>query len=229
MKKIIEFLAIIISMVVIAAAAIKFGKVGNLESIYNLINVFSDVGWFVGSFIIATLFTAYLVVIANTRVIIRFLAIPAWLVFSLSLLITVDQFMGYPYPAVPPQAKLMAYYITRGEDGTKTIEAWMFLQKEGRARAYRFPYTLEREIVMNRAMRAGQLGEQVEINLRRGINAERDDQKPESQLIYDFAIDPDIPGKNYNQPEPEALPENNQLYNISPEGEIEILDPKKAR
>lgn len=229
MKKLIEFVVIIISMTAVVVGAIQFGNIGNLESIYNLVEVFSGVGLFIGSFIIATLFTAYLVVIAKTTVMVRFMAIPAWLVFSLSLLVTVDQFMGYSYPAVPPQSKLLAYHIIQEEDGIKTIEAWMFLRKEGRARAYHFPYTLEREKVMNQAKRAGQRGENVELDLRRGMNADRDDTIPESMIIYDFNIDPDIPGKRRDQPMPEALPGEDQLYEISPEGEIELLDPVKKK
>ena len=227
MKKLTEFLIIILLMAGILAGVVEYGQVGSLEGIANLVNVFSGVEWFLGSFLIATLFTAYLVVIANTTVVLRFLAIPAWLVFSISLLVTVDQFMGYSYPAVPPKAKVLAYYVVPGLGQSKTIEAWMYLKDEGRARAYNFPYTLEREEALYEALAATRKGENAELDLRRGNNAEDDGQEPESMITYDFSVDPDPPGKNYNGAVPDTMPEDGQIYQQNDDGEIEIIQPKK--
>ena len=228
MKQIAEFVIIVMSMVGIIVGAIEFGQIGNLESVANLINVFSDVAWFVGSFIIATLFTAYLVVIANTKVILRFLAIPAWLVFSLSLLVTVDQFMGYSYPAVPPQATVIAYYVIKLPDNTRIIEAWMYLKDEGRARAYNFPYTEERMKALKIGQEGAQKGEPVEVDLRKG-GGEDDGQKPESMIIYDWDLDAVHPGKEQLQEDaPTIIPDmsdDGNIYKRNSDGEIEVIDP----
>ena len=208
-------------MVGIIVGAIEFGQIGNLNSIENLSNVFSGLGWFLGAFAITTLFTAYLVVIAPTKVFLRFLAIPAWLIFSLTLIVTVDQFMGYSYPSLPPQAMVISYHILKDENKVKTIEAWMWLKDEGRARAYNFPWTLEREKALYEARSGAQKGEPVEINLgeqSKGIGGPRT-----PMVIYNWELDPNMPGKNPDIDFSQAIDE----YERGPDGEIEILDPEK--
>ncbi len=225
MKKIVEFIAIVILMGGIVAGLVEFGQVGSFDSLANLTNVFTGLEWFLGSFIVASLFTAYLVVIAPTKVFLRFLAIPAWLIFSISLLITVDQFMGYSYPAIPPQATVMSYYMFKNEDGVKMIEAWMYLQDEGRARSYNFPHTLEREKALAMGQAGAQKGEPIQVDLNKG-EGRPDGQRPESMIIYDWNLDPTYPGKQQNPEDaPTMLPDDGNTYQIGPDGEIEVLDP----
>ncbi len=228
MNKIAEFIMIIILMAGIIAGAIEFGQVGSFDSIANLANVFSGLGWFLGSFVIASLFTAYLVVVAPIKFSLRLLAIPAWLIFSVSLLVTVDQFMGYSYPATPPQATVISYYVYKNEDNIKMIEAWMYLKDEGRARAYNFPHSLEREKALAQGQSGAQKGEPVEVDLNKG-KGRPDGQKPESMIIYNWDLDPTYPGKQQNQEDaPTTLPDDGNTYQIGPDGEIEVIDPEKA-
>ena len=122
---------------------------------------------------------------------------------------------------------MLAYYVVPGLGQSKTIEAWMYLKDEGRARAYNFPYTLEREEALYEALAATRKGENAELDLRRGNNAEDDGQEPESMITYDFSVDPDPPGKNYNGAVPDTMPEDGQIYQQNDDGEIEIIQPKK--
>ena len=216
---------IVILMAGIIAGAVEFGQVGNLESIANLTNVFNGLEWFLGAFVIASLFTAYLVVIAPTKVFLRFLAIPAWLIFSISLLVTVDQFMGYSYPALPPQATVMSYYMYKNADNTKMIEAWMYLKDEGRTRAYNFPYSREREKALETGLKGAQKGEPIEVDLNKGVGRP-DDQIPESMIIYDWDLDPTYPGKQQDPLDaPTMLPDDGNNYQQNEDGEIEVIDP----
>jgi len=231
MKKIIEFICIVITMIGIVIGVVEFGQIGQLESISNLANVFSGLGWFLGAFFIASLFTAYLVVIAPTKFFFRFLAIPAWLVFSVALIVTVDQFMGYSYPAIPPQAKVIAYHVIKGPNNTKIIEAWMWIKEEKRARAYNFPHTPEREKAMRKAQQGSQKGEPVEINLRKG-EGEPDGQKPESMIVYDWDLDADHPSKPQQGQAPTDMPEipnDKENYEINSDGEIEVINPRMPK
>lgn len=238
MKKIVEFVFIIMLIAGIIVGAIEFGQIGNIKSLSNLSNVFSGLGWFLVAFIITTLFTAYLVVIAPTKVFLRFLAIPAWLIFSLSLIVTVDQFMGYSYPAIPPQAKVLSYYILKDDGNVKIIEAWMWLKDEGRARAYNFPWTLDREKALYEAQSAAQKGEPVEIDIAGKKSNKKSPQTP--LVIYNWELNPDNPGKdtdNFRNEfdgeieilDPETTPEDRTLFlqqrARDHDGEIEIIDP----
>lgn len=228
MKKIAEFIAIVILMGGIVAGAIEFGQVGSFDSLANLTNVFTGLEWFLGSFVVASLFTAYLVVIAPTKVFLRFLAIPAWLIFSISLLITVDQFMGYSYPAIPPQATVMSFYVYKTPENVKMIEAWMYFKDEGRTRAYKFPHTLQREKALSMGQAGARKGEPVEVDLGKGVGRP-DGQIPESMIIYDWNLDATYPSKQQNPEDaPTMLPEDGNIYQFNPDGEIEVIDPERT-
>ena len=124
LQKTIEFLAVAAFMFVIGVGAYAYTNLGVFNNIENAINIFRGLEWFVGSFALATLFTAYLVVVADMRFILRFLAIPAWLGFAFTLLVALDQFMGYAYPALPPQGKLLSYRVIRDpHTNNRIIEA----------------------------------------------------------------------------------------------------------
>lgn len=228
MRKIIEFISILVVMGGTMIAAIEFGQLANLESIANLANVFTGLGWFVGSFIVASLIVSYLVVIAPTKVFLRFLAIPAWLMFSATLLITVDQLMGYSYPAIPPQATVVAYYVYKDADNVEMIEAWMYFKDQGRARAYNFPYTLEREKALQQGQEGAGKGEPVEVDLRKG-EGQPDGQEPESMIIYDWDIETQHPGKEQLEEDaPTQMPDlgDGMTYDMKADGEIEVVAPK---
>ena len=224
MNKIVEFIIIVFVMVGTIVAAIEFGQIGNLESIANLVNVFSGLGWFLSAFGVATLFTAYLVVIAPTKLAFRFLAIPAWLVFSASLLITVDQFMGYSYPALPPQAAVISYYVYKDADNKKMIESWMYLKDEGRARAYNFPHTLEREKALHQGQQGAKKGEPIEIDLTRtGRSGDGEDSRG-GLIIYNWDQLNTHPSKE--QPENSDYMHDGILYEMQDDGTIEMKDPE---
>jgi len=225
MNKIAEFVIIIASMIGIIAGIIEFGQIGNLESIANLVNVFSGLGWFLGAFIVASLFTAYLVVIAPIKFFLRLLAIPAWLVFSVSLLVTVDQFMGYSYPAIPPQSTVIAYYVFKGPENQRMIEAWMYLRDEGRARAYNFPHTPEREQALEEGRKGAAKGEPVEVDLSEGRGSGEDSLGP--MVIYNWDFEPTHPGKVEDPDDaPTTMPgDDGNTYKMNEGGEIEIVDP----
>ena len=225
MKKIFEFIMIVVLMAGIIAGAIEFGQVGSFDSVANLANVFEGLAWFLGSFVVASLFTAYLVVVAPARFFVKFLAIPAWIIFSAFLLITVDQFMGYSYPAIPPQATVISFYVYKNQDNVKMIEAWMYLKEEGRARAFSFPHTLPREKALAQGQKGAQKGEPVEVDLNKGKGLP-DGQIPESMIIYDWDFNPTYPGKQ-QAPEdaPTMLPDDGNNYQLNENGEIEVIDP----
>lgn len=230
MNKITEFVTIVIIMVGIIAGAVEFGQMESLNSIANLVNIFAGVQMFLGAFVVASLFTAYLVVVAPIKFFIRLLAIPAWLIFSLSLLITVDQFMGYSYPAIPPQSEVISFYVYKDENNNRMIESWMYLRDEGRARAYNFPHTPQREQALQLGKKAAGKGEPVEVDLRKG-SGEEDGQEPESMIIYNWDLNATHPSKQQNiedvPTEMPVLPDDGNTYKISPDGEIELIDPKK--
>ena len=226
MKKIVEFVFIIMLIVGIIAGTIEFGQIGGIESLTNLASVFSGLGWFLGAFVITTLFTTYLVVIAPTKVYLRFLAIPAWLVFSLSLIVTVDQFMGYSYPAIPPQAMVISYHILKDDGNVKTIEAWMWLKDEGKARAYNFPWTLAREKALYEAQTGAQKGEPVEVAID-GKKGNKNSVKSPI-VIYNWELNPDNPGKDPNDLMPLSQQLNQDGYERDLRGEIEIMDPENV-
>jgi len=222
MRKLAEFFIIIMLMVGTIAGAIEFSQVGSFESLANLASVFAGLGWFLMAFFTASLFTAYLVVIAPSRVILRFLAIPAWLVFSLSMLVTIDQFMGYAYPALPPQAKVLAYQVIKDEKNVKIIEAWMWIKDEQRARAYKFPYTLEREKALHEGQDGAKKGLPVEVKLQ----SDAPPGDPQGELvIYNWDLDAEHPSKIPEDVPMSGILDNGEHYQINEGGEIEIITP----
>ena len=161
-----EFIIILASIIITLLIGFNYVDITMFASLANITAVFDGMIIFVISFIIATLFTAWLVVIARTTFIIRFLAIPAWLIFTISLVITIDSFLGYPYPIVPAQSELIAYKIYFDDvKHKKMIEAWMYSMDEGKSRLYKFPYTKNNEKALKRATNEGKRGKRVEIVL----------------------------------------------------------------
>lgn len=165
MRKLIEFVSIIALLFVIGAGGYSFFNLGIFNDIDATIQVFDGLGWFISLFAIATVFTSYLVVIADTKFIFRFLAIPAWLAFSFALLTALDQFIGYPYPGVPPNSQVLQYRVIINEDQSKTIEAWMYLPTEYKTRVFSFPHSLNREEALYKTMRAKARGEYITIDI----------------------------------------------------------------
>lgn len=165
MRKLIEFVSIIALLFVIGAGGYSFFNLGIFNDIDATIQVFDGLGWFISLFAIATVFTSYLVVIADTKFIFRFLAIPAWLAFSFALLTALDQFIGYPYPGVPPTSQVLQYRVIVNEDQSKTIEAWMYLPTEYKTRVFSFPHSLNREEALYKTMRAKARGEYITIDI----------------------------------------------------------------
>jgi len=159
MRKLLEFVGIIALLFIVGAGIYSFFNLGVFNNIDTAIQVFDGLGWFVTLFGIATVFTSYLVVIADTKFLFRFLAIPAWLAFSFALLATLDQFIGYPYPGIPPKAQVLEYRVLFNDDKSRTIEAWMYLPKDSRTRAYSFPHTPDREESLYKGMQAKSRGE----------------------------------------------------------------------
>ncbi len=153
MNKLFEMLGIAVFMFVIGMGAYSFINLGVFNDFDSAIKIFDGLGWFVSLFGLATLFTSYLVVIADTKFYFRLLAIPAWLAFSFSLLVALDQFIGYPYPGVPPKSQVLQYRVLIDGDKTKLIEAWMYHSQEDKTRSYRFLHTIENEEKLNQAMR----------------------------------------------------------------------------
>lgn len=200
----IEVFVIAAFMFVISAGAYSLANLGVFNNIENAIQVFEGLGWFVGCFLLATLFTAYLVVIADTKFLYRFLAIPTWLMFSFTLLVALDQFLGYTYPALPPQAELLSYRVIRDPDtNVRIVEAWMYLKEENRTRAYRFPYDKDQEEALYKAMRAkarGKTGVEVELMEKPKDGDDRDRPRPEDMIKYDIRHK-GLPEKHYGDGE----------------------------
>jgi len=251
-NKIIEFVSILAFIVIATVLGHMLLNTGALSSIENIVNVFSGLGWFIGTFIVATLFTAYLVVIADTKFLVRFLAIPSWLVFTISLLITVDSFLGYPYPSIPPQSQVVAYrVVTHGENhNNRTIEAWMYFWRDNRTRAYSFPYSLEAEKKLLEGQQATANGVAMEVNLSGDKQTKSGGDKGDEG--DDYLIEHEgMPRKpdDYNDVYPEStatdgptvkstdividipgigsveLPAGTS-FKVLPSGEVEILEPE---
>lgn len=122
--------------------------------------------WFIALFLSASLFTAYLVIVADIKFIIRFLAIPLWLVFTLSTLITIDKFLGYAYPVVPPKSTLIAYRIFLDtEAGVKKIESWMYDRSKRTTRLYVYDWNEEREEELKKGKASAKAGAPIDIDL----------------------------------------------------------------
>lgn len=165
MKKLIEFISVIALLAIVAVGGYAFFNLGIFNDMDAAVRVFDGLGWFISLFALATVFTSYLVVIADTKFIFRFLAIPAWLAFSFALLAALDQFIGYPYPGVPPQAQVLQYRVIANQDRTKTIEAWMYLTSDYKTRVYSFPHTPNREEALHEAMQGKARGQRMEVDM----------------------------------------------------------------
>ena len=258
-RKTLEFLGVAAFMFVIGMGAYAFTNLGVFNNIENAINIFRGLEWFVGSFALATLFTAYLVVVADMRFVFRFLAIPAWLAFAFTLLMALDQFMGYAYPSLPPESKLLSYRVIRDPDtNVRIVEAWMYLPKENKTRAYTFPFNRNQEEALYRAKRKGARGQDVKVKLlpeKEGMK-KKDRPQPEDMIMHDIKHK-GLPEKDYgsagtmqqgvttDQKDVDdmgserksdkiqiTLPDGGHIelnpgesFRITPEGEIEILDP----
>jgi hypothetical protein len=161
-----EIILMILTMLAFSVGALVLVDIEFMDSLTNLSSVFAGLSWFVAVFVAATLFTAYLVVVAKIKFIIRFLAIPLWLVFTLSTIFTIDQFLGYAYPVVPPKAQVLSYRMfLEHETGVKMLEAWVGL-KTGRTRLYKFEWTEEREEELKKGSQSSAKGIPMEIDLR---------------------------------------------------------------
>jgi hypothetical protein len=178
-----EILLIITTVIAFAVGAYVTVEIEFMESFGNLTSVFAGLDWFIGLFAAATLFTAYLVIVAKINFFLRFLAIPLWLMFTISTLITIDHFLGYAYPVVPPKAQVMAYrmYLDRETD-TRMIEAWM-LKKDGRTRLYQFEWTEEREGKLKEGRQKTGEGIPVDVELREGPDRDIPLGKPQGEHI----------------------------------------------
>ena len=255
-RKWIEFFGIVAFLFVIGGGAYSYLNLGVFNNFDNAIRIFDGLGWFVGTFALASLFTAYLVVVADMRFIFRFLAIPAWLAFSFTLLAALDQFMGYSYPATPPQGHLLSYRVIRDtQTGTRHVEAWFYFYDQQRTRAYIFPFDRDQEEAMYRAMRMKARGEMVEVELLKEGENNENRPRPEDMIKHDIRHR-GLPQKDYEKHGGEIeegetaegisdmgqrsrrdkhqliIPgggnielEPGQIIQISPEGQIEILDP----
>jgi len=156
----------------------------------TLTYMFDGLGWFIGAFVVAILWTAYLSVVADIKFIFRFVAIPAWLIFTVGLLVVIDGFMGFPYPGVPPQTQPISYRVVNFKNPDEaTIESWMYLIDEKKTRLYRFPYTKTREEALKQAMEKLKRGFKVEVDLNINKTTMKEDGVPstaEDMLKYDL-------------------------------------------
>lgn len=163
-----EILVIAGTVISFAIGAYFLVNIEFMDSLDNATSVFNGLGWFIGLFIAATLFTGYLVVVAKINFFLRFLAIPLWLVFTLATLVTIDQFLGYAYPVVPPKSQVMAYRVFLDKDTRiKMIESWMF-NENGRTRLYKYEWTEEHEEKLKEGNQATKEGIPLEVDLRAG-------------------------------------------------------------
>jgi len=253
MNKFIEFVSVIALLFIVGAGAYSFFNLGLFNDHSAAVQVFDGLGWFVGLFGIATVFTSYLVVIADTKFIFRFLAIPAWLAFSFALLAALDQFIGYPYPGVPPKAQVLQYRVISNSDNTKTIEAWMYLLNDHQTRAYSFPHSPNREEALHEAMQAKARGEMVLINMEPTDRAGTDDPPTPEDMIERHDIrHQGLPLKGGEEPNVQSGSPQQEIDNsdkillrlpggtiieikpgnsftITDEGEIEIFNDKRVK
>ena len=250
MRKLIEFISVIALLFVVGAGGYSFFNLGIFNDVDAAIRVFDGLGWFVSLFAIATIFTSYLVVIADTKFIFRFLAIPAWLAFSFALLAALDQFIGYPYPGVPPKAQVLQYRVITNEDRSKSIEAWMYLFSDRRTRVYAFPHTPNREEAMHEAMQGKARGELIEVNITPDDRKTGDDPFTPEEMLRKYDIPHGgLPLKGAEEPTVQAggeqeldrsdkitlqLPDGTVIqiqpgnsFTITDDGEIEMFNDKR--
>jgi len=181
-----ELLLMIMTTVCFIVGAFVLVDIEFMDSLANLTSVFSGLSWFIALFLSASLFTAYLVIVADIKFIIRFLAIPLWLVFTLSTLITIDKFMGYAYPIVPPKSQLISYRIFLETDsGQKMIESWMY-SRDGTTRLYKFEWTEKREEQLKKGQKSAEAGAPIELDLM-GLEDDRPIGKRQGSNI-DYGI-----------------------------------------
>ncbi len=222
----------------------------NMELFANpetILYMFTGLEWFLVSFAVAILWTAYLTIVADIKFIFRLVAIPAWLVFTISLMITLDGFMGKPYPGVPPQAQVIQFRIVKmiGKDEA-LIEAWMYLTKDRVSKLYRFPHTPKREQALRKALGMQVRGQKVEIDFTpERAEIPGNEVQVEDMLNYDIRHR-GLPTKPQEEvaPAPTAvqpaddstymiqLPDGGQLQiepgttiYITPDGEIQLSTP----
>ena len=231
MRKLIEFISVIALLFVVGAGGYSFFNLGIFNDIDAAVRVFDGLGWFVSLFAIATIFTSYLVVIADTKFIFRFLAIPAWLAFSFALLAALDQFIGYPYPGVPPKSQVLQYRVITNEDRTKTIEAWMYLSSDYRTRVYAFPHTPNREEAMHEAMQGNARGELIEVDIVPDDRITGDDPFTVEEMIRKYDIPHEgLPLKEGEQPtvqtgQPQQLNRKDKVTLQLPDGTVIEIQP----
>ncbi len=229
-----EFLLIVSCIIIPALTFLFMVDLSAFSSIKNIPLVFAGHELFVGAFAVATLFAAYLVTVAKTNFYIRFAAIPFWLVFTILMFITVDNFLGKPYPIIPPQATVLSYRMYLDENRDKQIEAWMYLKEDKVSRLYKFPYTRSMEQALEQAKKEGSTGKQVEVELE-GDRQDKDGNlvKPDwaQMLKYDIRHSglPTKPGESAPAPrvpqaQPEApMPNDGNIMITLPDGsQIEI-------
>jgi hypothetical protein len=226
---------------------IDLGSFGSIES---LTYMFNGLGWFIGAFIFAALWTAYLTVIADINFMFRLIAIPVWLVFTIGLVITIDNFAGIAHPSVPPQSQVISFRIVKPTShDSAIIEAWMYITSESRTRLYRFPHTQKKENALRQALKDRKRGRRVEVKLRSDSVQFRDGDEMTKGEMLDYDISHrGLPTKDSNE-KVEVAPEQlsvqpaddkfmiqipgggsvelkrGQTVTVSPNGEIQISTP----
>lgn len=253
-SKIFEFVMLVLFMIVTAIGIQSYVELGIFKDLTQAIEVFENLDWFIASFLLATLFTAYLVVVANIRFIFRFAAIPAWLALSFTLFVALDKSLGYPYPSIPPKAELIAYKVVRDKISNKRIiQAWMYLNEERRTRAYVFEHNPTYEETLYQAAKNRAQGKRVRVELIPMDKIKIKRPRPEDMIHHDIHhkglppkhYDTSIPATNTARPNKPAsirpdlnslmlrLPDGTPIeitpgktFTITPEGEIEISNPE---
>lgn len=135
-------------------------------NLHNMPYLLEGMSWLFISFLVAMLITAWLMVVAKANFWIRFLAIPIWLVFSISMLVAIDRTAGYAYPAKPTEGELINYLVLRDPNSEKKIiEIWIYHSDIARTRLYRFPYTPEADEELHNGMRLK--GEESRVMIKR--------------------------------------------------------------
>jgi len=190
-----EILLMLVTAVCFIIGSFVLVDIEFMDSLANMLNVFAGLTWFLGLFLTASLFTAYLVIVAKIKFIIRFLAIPLWLVFTLSTLITIDKFLGYAYPMIPPKSQLITYRIfLESESNTKMIESWMYL-REGGTRLYKYEWKKEHEDELKKGRKANEAGAPIEIDLVGEIPDDRPIGKQQGSHINHGILHRGLPPK----------------------------------
>lgn len=169
MNKVLEYIGVVALLSLAGVLFFYLADVGAIGKAATAIQVMKDASSFVVLYVAATLLTAYLVVVANIKFVYRFIAIPLWLAFSLSLLVAIDDFLGYAYPDMPEEGELI-HYVVLHEKGTKHkwVELWLYHREENRTRLYSIPYTPKTDEELNRGMKMKEEGERVKVKKKVG-------------------------------------------------------------